>query len=66
MGTYEAGGLSVGHMSRTNRITAKETINGVDHLVVLESDATGRYQEVSLAQIQRPNRGWVDPSVFLG
>ena len=66
MVAYEAGGLSVRPMSSTDRITAKETINGVDHLVVLELDGTGRYQEVSLAQIHRPNRGWVDPSVFLG
>ncbi len=66
MVAYEAGGLSVRPMSHTNRIAANVTINGVDHHMVLEVDATGRYHEVSRAPIHRPDRGWVDPAIFLG
>ncbi len=58
MGTYEAGG--------TNRITAKETINGVEHLLVLEEVPTGQYEEVSLDRVQSPDLGCVDPVIFLG
>ena len=66
MVAYEPGELSVRPMSSTDRITANVTINGVDHHMVLEPDATGRYQEVSRAPIHIPDRGCVDPAIFLG
>jgi len=51
---------------RTSRITARGTINGVEHIVVLEPDATGRYQKVTLAPIGRPARRTLEPAAFLG
>ena len=37
---------------RADRITATEVINGVQHRIVLERDAQGRYREVSLTPLE--------------
>ena len=42
------------------------TINGVEHLLVLEQVPTGQYEEVSLDRVQSPDLGCVDPVIFLG
>jgi hypothetical protein len=66
MRSYDRSDLNHQPMAPTRQITAKETINGVEHTVVLEQDRSGRYREVILSRDLRPNCGWVDPVVFLG
>ncbi|HOA75773.1 MAG TPA: hypothetical protein PL151_12420 [Phycisphaerae bacterium] len=39
-----------------DRVTATELIDGVQHLLVLEQDATGCYREVILEPISPPER----------
>lgn len=40
-----------------HRVTATELIDGVQHLLILEQDATGCYQEVGLEPLfSRPRR----------
>ena len=48
------------------RVTATEVIGGVEHLVVLEQDGSGCYQEVSVRPVPKANPYHPDPSVFLG
>ncbi len=51
---------------RSDRVTATESINGIEHLVVLERLHTGRYREVSVTPLRPRCIRWSDPSMFLG
>lgn len=51
---------------RPDRVTATESINGIEHLVVLERVDTGRYREVSVTPLRPRCIRWSDSSMFLG
>ena len=52
--------------AREDRITATETINGVQHIVVLERVGSDRFRQVCVMPENAGDLAPVDPSVFLG
>jgi hypothetical protein len=64
-------------VSRQNRVTAREVLDGIEYMVLLERTETGCYREVGLQPL-RPTptdarlhggplvKPRLDPSVFLG
>jgi len=52
--------------TREDRITATETINGVQHIVVLERIGSAWYRQVRIMPENAGDLAPVDPSVFLG
>ncbi len=52
--------------TREDRITATETINGVQHIVVLERIGSDRYRQVCIMPENAGELAPVDPCVFLG
>jgi hypothetical protein len=49
-----------------DRVTARERINGVEYVPVLEKDGAGRYREVRVERVLSFDRPYTDSAIRVG